>query len=346
MGVTPDMTDFDGSDQLELESAFRMPCLNASSESVVDDLPQVSIGVPVFNAERWLPRALDSLLAQDHRRLEIIICDNASDDGTMDICREYARRSAEIRVYENATNLGIWQNFGRVLSLASGEYFMWAAADDRWTRTFVSRTVAALEAHPEAGVCMTAVRRVRDDGTVQDDIRLAGRKDPSKLSPLRLAFATAQKEYYFFYIYGLYRRRLLEAAFQRLPQVKGADHLFVTQIALATRFRYIDELLYIRQVHQKSTAERYADEDLGTAYGDRFGDWKRVAAAGPFLLGSKVIPLRLKPLVPLIWVGFAIPEIRFASLGLLSRLLGATVGAQTRARLGRIARRIIGTRSS
>jgi cellulose synthase/poly-beta-1,6-N-acetylglucosamine synthase-like glycosyltransferase len=84
--------------------------------------PLVSIGVPVFSAERWLSRALDSLLAQEHDRLEIIICDNASQDDTAGICREYARRDSRIRFFENETNVGALANFSRVLSLAAGRY--------------------------------------------------------------------------------------------------------------------------------------------------------------------------------------------------------------------------------
>ena len=306
--------------------------------------PLVSIGVPVFNAERWLARALDSLLAQQHRRLEIIICDNASQDGTVEICREYARRDSRIRFFENGANLGAMPNFGRVLSLASGEYFMWAAADDWWAPAFVSSTVSELETDPQAGVCMTALRRVHDDGTVKDEIRMAGERDPSAMSPLRLAFATAQGENYYFFIYGLYRRVWLEAAFERLPGVKGADHLFVTQVALAIPFRYIDDMLHVRQVHETGPADRYADEEIGVAYQDRWGDWKRVAAAGPFLFRSDVIPLRRKPLIPVVLAGFVKPQVRRESIRLISRFLGATVGPHRRKSLARFARTRLGMR--
>ena len=310
--------------------------------------PLVSIGVPVFNAERWLPRALDSLLAQQHGRLEIIICDNASDDGTPAVCRKYAQHDARIRFVENGTNVGAIGNFNRVLSLATGEYFMWAAADDWWAPEFVSRSVAELEAHPEAGVCMTALRRVHEDGTIKDEIRWSGRSDPSALPRLKLAFATAKGDSYYFYIYGLYRRDLLTATFHRLPAVKGSDHLFVTQIALATRFRYVDQILHVRQVHPVGPALRYAGEDLGAIYRDRWGDWKRVAAAGPFLLRSSVIPLHLKPLLPVVLSGFALKEVRLESRRLrrlMVRFLDATLGPSRRAGIGRLARGIFGSGS-
>lgn len=309
------------------------------------DVPMVSIGVPVFNAERWLPRALDSLLAQEHRKLEIIISDNASTDGTAAICRAYAERDRRIQFFKNSTNLGALDNFSRVLSLASGRYFMWAAADDWWAPGFVSKSVAELEAHADAGVCMTAFQRVRHDGTVRDEVRWNGKKDPSTMSQLELAFATTQRELYYFYIYGLYRRNLLTAAFARLPAVRGFDRLFITQVALATRFRYVDEVLHGRQLHSAETDVRYADEDLGIIFGDRWGDWKRVAAAGPFLFKSNVIPLRIKPLLPVVLTGFIINEVRIESRRLLVRFVDATVGPRRRAGIGRFAREMFRTKS-
>ena len=59
--------------------------------------PVVSIGMPVYNAERYLARAVDSLLKQDYPDLELIISDNASTDGTWKLCQEYAERDRRVR---------------------------------------------------------------------------------------------------------------------------------------------------------------------------------------------------------------------------------------------------------
>ena len=60
-----------------------------------EPLPRVSIGLPVHNGERYLQRTIESLLSQTYRDLELILCDNASDDRTEQICREYASRNAQ-----------------------------------------------------------------------------------------------------------------------------------------------------------------------------------------------------------------------------------------------------------
>jgi glycosyltransferase involved in cell wall biosynthesis len=94
------------------------------------DKPLVSIGMPVYNGEKYLRQALDSLLTQTYENFELIISDNASTDGTQEICLEYAARDKRIQYHQNIYNRGAVWNFNKVLELASGEYFMWAAYDD------------------------------------------------------------------------------------------------------------------------------------------------------------------------------------------------------------------------
>lgn len=100
-------------------------------------LPQVSIGMPVYNGEKFIREALDSLLAQTFTDFELIISDNASTDGTEAICREYAARDPRIRYVRQSENRGAIANFQFVLDEAVGEYFMWAAADDVWGERWI-----------------------------------------------------------------------------------------------------------------------------------------------------------------------------------------------------------------
>ena len=86
--------------------------------------------MPVYNGEKYIREALDSLLEQTFTDFELVISDNASTDGTEGICREYAVKDARIRYVRQPENRG-WQfNFKFVLDEARGEYFMWMAYDD------------------------------------------------------------------------------------------------------------------------------------------------------------------------------------------------------------------------
>ncbi|MHB1620727.1 MAG: glycosyltransferase family 2 protein [Sulfuricella sp.] len=117
--------------------------------------PKVSIGMPVYNGEKFIFEALDSLIAQTFTDFELIISDNASTDGTEAICREYAARDPRIRYVRQSENRGPVANFQFVLDEAAGKYFMWAAADDEWSPTFVSECCTVLENDSSIGFVVT-----------------------------------------------------------------------------------------------------------------------------------------------------------------------------------------------
>src|SRR3569833_3827425 len=107
--------------------------------------PLLSIGLFVYNGERFLAETLDSLLAQTWTDYELIISDNGSTDGTPAICEHYASLDKRIRYYRSPTNRGAGWNIRRGDSLATGKYFKWAACDDLYEPTFLQACVEALE---------------------------------------------------------------------------------------------------------------------------------------------------------------------------------------------------------
>lgn len=112
------------------------------------NLPTVSIGMPVYNGERYIKEALNSLLAQSFKDFELIISDNASTDDTGSICREYANRDARIRYVRQSENKGAVANFQFVLDEAKGTYFMWAAHDDVWDTRWIETLLTTAESCP------------------------------------------------------------------------------------------------------------------------------------------------------------------------------------------------------
>lgn len=99
--------------------------------------PIVSIGMPVHNGERFIREAIDSLLEQTFTVFELIISDNASTDSTESICQRYSKQDQRIQYIRQQEDIGALRNFQFVLSKASGEYFMWAACDDKWDRNWI-----------------------------------------------------------------------------------------------------------------------------------------------------------------------------------------------------------------
>lgn len=107
--------------------------------------PAVSIGMPVYNGEKYICEALDALLSQSHTDFELIISDNASTDGTGAICQQYAAKDGRIRYVRQAVNLGALANFTFVRDAARGECFMWAAGDDKWDPNWISEMLNAMK---------------------------------------------------------------------------------------------------------------------------------------------------------------------------------------------------------
>jgi glycosyltransferase involved in cell wall biosynthesis len=119
--------------------------------------PAVSICIPSYNYAAFLPQALDSALGQSARDLEVLVVDNGSDDGTMEILEGYARRDPRVVVRRNEANVGMMGNFNRCIELARGRYVKFLCADDTLEPRCVERLLSAMETTP--GVRLAACAR-------------------------------------------------------------------------------------------------------------------------------------------------------------------------------------------
>jgi glycosyltransferase involved in cell wall biosynthesis len=111
--------------------------------------PRLSIGLPVYNGEKYLSESLDALLGQTYEDFELIISDNASTDSTQDVCRQYARNDARIRYVRQPRNIGCAPNHNFVIGEARGELFKHASHDDLYARDLLQRCIEALDEHPQ-----------------------------------------------------------------------------------------------------------------------------------------------------------------------------------------------------
>ncbi len=116
----------------------------------VNHHPSVSIGMPAYNAEKYIERAIVTLLQQTHQDFELIISDDASTDATEMICQRYAHRDKRIKYIRQEKNIGFLRNFNFVLKMAKGTYFMWAGNDDYWDVNYIKVLVSLMKLHPDA----------------------------------------------------------------------------------------------------------------------------------------------------------------------------------------------------
>ena len=221
---------------------------------MISNNPRLSIGLPVFNGEKYLRQAIDSILAQTYQNFELIISDNASTDGTEKICREYLKKDSRIKYYRNRSNLGATLNWNNVFKLSTGVYFKWVAHDDMMEPEFLSKCINVLEQDPSIILCHSKNAIINehdklvgryDLGTIVDS-----QKPHDRLSQLLLKKGVP------WLIFGVFRRDALSKS----PLFKGyigSDWNLLTEISLIGRIYEIPELLFLRRDHDQSYTDSH-----------------------------------------------------------------------------------------
>lgn len=189
--------------------------------------PLVSVGVPVYNGEKFLAEALRSVLAQDYPNLELIVCDNASADRTEEICRNVASGDNRVRYLRNRTNIGLLANFRRTLDEARGKYFTWLAHDDVMSDpACLSKLVGYLENNPETVMCASAVRILNSQFGMGGDVVAFPELTPDRWPGSRRLFFRWPTGWDGMVIYGVARTGALRQIGVPEPIFRGRSHIF------------------------------------------------------------------------------------------------------------------------
>ncbi len=221
--------------------------------------PLVTIGIPVFNGATTIAMALDSLLGQTFCDFEIIVSDNASTDGTLDIVSEYQRRDPRIRVARQATNIGANPNWSFVAGAAKGVYLKWASCNDWCAPTFLSECVAALEQHDHAVLAFPKTRLFSGDlhnaTDYGEDFGLTSDSPSERFKTLaaRLALNNPMN--------GLIRVRALRQT-RLVENYRGADLVLFGHLALLGIFLLVPNALFYRRMDSASSTHLMSREDM------------------------------------------------------------------------------------
>jgi hypothetical protein len=207
------------------------------------ETPLVSVGVPVFNEEHGLAAVLDSLVTQDYERLQIIVCDNASTDRTLELAEDYAVRDPRIEVHRSDENRGATANFNRCFRFASGRYFTWAGGHDTRLPSAIRRCVDALEDDSALVLCYPRSLWRRFDGTtepvIDDTLETTGLPPALRLHETIERLTTCNAVHGVIRSSALTRTRLFRCCF-------GSDHVLLAELSLLGAFHQLDENLFVR----------------------------------------------------------------------------------------------------
>lgn len=221
-----------------------------SKSSANNSIPTVSIGMPVYNGEKYIREALDSLLAQTFNDFEIIISDNASVDKTQEICQKYASNDSRIRYVRQKENTGANINFEFVLKEARGRFFMWAACDDRWLPACLEQMVKVLEQDESCGLVFSKFIERNLESGKEKFHNVLSTNSKSRLYNYILRIINVCPSM----IYGLYRIDCIRNT--KFQAFDFADVHLIAELALKTHINVIDGYLYI--VGTKGYREPYS----------------------------------------------------------------------------------------
>jgi glycosyltransferase involved in cell wall biosynthesis len=235
--------------------------------------PRVSIGIPVFNGERYLGEAIEAHLAQTFSDFELIVSDNASTDGTEEIARSYAARDSRVRYRRSEKNAGASKNFNLVFEQSRGDYFKWSAHDDRIEPEFLARCVVTLDRDPSVVLCYTGIDVIDESGNVaggyDGELANASAADaPKRFADLVLI------DHPCYELYGLIRADVLRKT-PLLGSYIATDRVLLAELGLHGRFHEIREPLFRSRDHAER-ALRAAPFHLRAAWFDPDNRGRRV----------------------------------------------------------------------
>jgi hypothetical protein len=221
-------------------------------------LPVVSIGLPTYNREALLRRAVASLLAQDYPALELVISDNASPDGTEAFCRELAAKDPRVRYVRQATNVGATKNYLAVQALAAGAYYMNMADDDTPAPNYVSECVKALEADPSLAIVLG--RPLMSEGeTVVKEGAQTNLLQERPADRVCAYYRTVEENVAFL---GVMRTSVLRNT-PPVPNTMGNDWLYMAAVAFQGKIRTIGSTSILKQMGGASRTTRQIAKALG-----------------------------------------------------------------------------------
>jgi glycosyltransferase involved in cell wall biosynthesis len=213
--------------------------------------PRLSVGIPVYNGQNYLAESIDALLGQSYEDFELIISDNASTDGTADICRRYQEKDSRIRYFRQERNIGCAPNHNFLVEQARGELFKWASDDDLYARDLLERCVEALDQFPHVVLAHSWTALIDGSGAVTKAVRY-GLDTASPSAPERfrsLLYEVGGDDDGGVIRMDVLRRAPLHGSYYH------ADRTLVAGLVLNGPFYQVPDWLYFRRDHDER-AER------------------------------------------------------------------------------------------
>jgi glycosyltransferase involved in cell wall biosynthesis len=235
-----------------------VPALIAGRDRVTCPLVgvPVTIGVPVFNGDNYLERALSSIQQQTYENITVLISDNASTDGTEEIGRAFASEDSRFVYSRNEQNIGAVPNYNKVFHAAQTPLFKWAAHDDWIEPRFIEACVEGLDNDPGAILAFSGARQV--DENDQETTPLLAYTEITSEDPVERFKEVVLRERLNLAIFGVIRRDVL-ARTHLQGTYHASSRVLVAELAILGRFVRVPEVLFVHRNHPSGSLRSYGN---------------------------------------------------------------------------------------
>jgi len=212
-------------------------------------LEKLTIAIPVYNDVKYIGRTIEACLKEAGR---IVIYDNASDDGSSEVCAAFAKEHTHVTHLRHEQNIGFYENFRYALFDCDTEYFCWLGSHDLLEKNYSLPLLKALEKEPDVALAVGTIQHVDENGNNLSRVTRSHWVNRVK-NKTRLARmdAFAKKLRDCFMVYGIFRTGALKGAWQVTPML-GFDRVLLMQIAGAGKVIYVPaSIFYARNLDQE-----------------------------------------------------------------------------------------------
>jgi glycosyltransferase involved in cell wall biosynthesis len=214
-------------------------------------VPRLTVGLPVYNGRNYVAESLEALLGQSYSDFELIISDNASTDGTAEVCRRYAKEDSRVRYVRQPRNIGLAPNHNFLVAQARGEMFKWASHDDLYARDLLKSCVQALDEHPDVVLAHSWTAMIDGSGAVTEareyPLTTTSVRAPERFRSLLFDDGGDDDG-------GVMRTEIMRRVAPK-NSYHHADRTIITEIGLYGPFYQVKDWMYFRRDHPER-AER------------------------------------------------------------------------------------------
>ena len=218
--------------------------------------PHVSLVIPAYNREDYLPTTLESALAQTCRDMEIIVSDNASTDGTVAIVEAAMKRDPRVRLVRQPTNVGMAGNYRACLQEAKGDYIYFLDSDDILFPTAIEKMAAMLDQRQDINITCTRWIVIDGEGRRVETIGLLPEGNLLREYALGYAIWTGSMMF----------RREVYARYGGYPgDLNNCDDwdLMLRMMPDGQKVGPVQEILIQRRIHTGNASGSVANIDIG-----------------------------------------------------------------------------------